>query len=217
MIPKTAAPGKPWAWRAEFFGTFDSVDRYLLEKGFHLAYHRVSNRYGDDQSILWMKQFHDGMTEAFGLSQKAALFGFSRGGLYSINYAVKHPEDVGVLYLDAPVVDLFSWPAGLGKGEGDPPCWQQCKEIFSVAGDRPALPENPIDRIPALAKSGIPLVICAGDSDTAVPYEENGLFLEQAYGSRKDFLLLLKHGCGHHPHSMENPRSIADFVLCHTE
>lgn len=32
VMPKEVHPGKPWVWRAEFFGAFDYADRALLEK-----------------------------------------------------------------------------------------------------------------------------------------------------------------------------------------
>jgi len=41
--PEEPLPGKPWVWRAEFFGAFDTVDRALLAKGWHIAYYKLSN------------------------------------------------------------------------------------------------------------------------------------------------------------------------------
>ena len=46
VIPKEAYPGKPWVWRAEFFGAFDYADRALLERGWHIAYIGISDMYG---------------------------------------------------------------------------------------------------------------------------------------------------------------------------
>lgn len=46
VMPKEVHPGKPWVWRAEFFGAFDYADRALLEKGWHIAYMMISDMYG---------------------------------------------------------------------------------------------------------------------------------------------------------------------------
>ena len=91
--PSKPLPGNPVAWRAEFFGAFDSVDVALLERGWHLCYHRVSDMYGCPESIVMMREFHEFVSETFGLG-KTVLFGFSRGGLYSVNYAAAYPDSV---------------------------------------------------------------------------------------------------------------------------
>src|SRR5882757_1385919 len=36
--PRTAADGRPWIWRTEFFGREPQADIELLSRGFHLAY-----------------------------------------------------------------------------------------------------------------------------------------------------------------------------------
>ena len=41
--PKTAAPGKPWIWRTEFFGHEPQADIALLGKGYHVAYIDLQN------------------------------------------------------------------------------------------------------------------------------------------------------------------------------
>ena len=116
VCPKQRAAGNPWVWRAEFFGAFDTVDVEMLNRGWHVVYYQVSNMYGCPEAISLMKTFHDFVTVAYGLSQKADIFGFSRGGLYAVNYALRYPQEVSTLYLDAPVVDLMQWPReGVGR------------------------------------------------------------------------------------------------------
>ena len=68
---------------------FDYADRALLEKGWHIAYMMISDMYGCPESISLMEMFYQYITEEEGLNKKADLFGFSRGGLYSVNYTVK--------------------------------------------------------------------------------------------------------------------------------
>ncbi|MCX6908486.1 MAG: alpha/beta hydrolase, partial [Verrucomicrobia bacterium] len=78
VVPKSAAPGKPWAWSTEFFGHEPHGDIALLGKGFHVAYYKVSDMYGAPQAIEWMRKFQDYVEQQFGLSPKAVLEGFSR-------------------------------------------------------------------------------------------------------------------------------------------
>lgn len=144
VIPDAPAKGRPWVWRAEFFGAFDTVDRALLERGWYIAYCSLSDRYGCPSAVADMKRFHDHLVSAFGLCEKAALFGFSRGGLYAFNYSLLYPQDVAVLYLDAPVLDICSWPGGLGRprapkknGGNVLPVTALRKKPFVKAGFRP--------------------------------------------------------------------------------
>jgi hypothetical protein len=44
--PKEPLPGRPWAWRGEFFGAFPNADVELLRRGWHLACIGVPNRFG---------------------------------------------------------------------------------------------------------------------------------------------------------------------------
>src|SRR6202020_327707 len=90
--PAQAAAGHPWIWRTEFFGHEPQGDLALLAAGWHVAYFQVSNMYGSPESIELMDQFHTAVTHAYGLNPKAVLEGFSRGGLYAVNFAAAHPD-----------------------------------------------------------------------------------------------------------------------------
>lgn len=212
--PKTPLPGKPWVWRAEFFGAFDTADRALLEKGWHIAYYQVSDMYGCPEAVALMKPFHDQLAAHFGLDRRADLFGFSRGGLYAVNYAAAYPEDLSVLYLDAPVLDIRSWPGGLGEGVGSPGEWEDCKRWYHLtANTARAFDRNPLDQIPKLIADQIPVVLVAGDSDQVVPYVENGAILHKEYTMRGGSIrTIVKPGVGHHPHSLEDPSPIVEVI-----
>ncbi len=56
------------------------------------------------------------MLETFNVSKKCVIIGMSCGGMQEIYFSAKHPEYVSCVYLDAPVVNLLSCPAGLGIG-----------------------------------------------------------------------------------------------------
>lgn len=213
--PSVAARGKPWVWRTEFLGAFPSADLEMLARGWHLVYINLSDRFGAPEAVELMGAFGDWVRVRYGLCEKSVLFGFSRGGLYALHYAGKYPSRVGAMYLDAPVIDLCSWPGGKGSGVGSEWDWERCLEVYGF--EEPEA-KNSYEKILKASIEGvldgqIPLVMVAGDSDEVVPYEENGRILEEAYkDSGLPFLLILKPGIGHHPHSLEDPTPIVDFL-----
>ena len=72
---------------------------------------------------------------------------------------------------------------------------------------------NPLDNAEKLAECGVPLLLVAGDSDDVVPYSENGEpFVKRFKAAGGSAEVIIKPGCGHHPHSLENPQPIVDFV-----
>lgn len=209
--------GKNWVWRAEFLGAFDYADRALMEDGWNVLYYGISNLFGSPEAVEMMKSFHDYAVKEFDLSPKADLFGFSRGGLYSVNYAVKYPEDVSVLYLDAPVLDLKSWPYGLGTGRGSQRDVELCNAVCGLTESSiKSFRGNPIDKVDELIKTGIPVIVVYGDADEVVPAEENCERLIRAYRQAGiNIIHVKKEGCGHHPHSLADPKIIVDFIKTH--
>lgn len=221
IFPEKPLNGNPYIWRTEFLYAFDQADEELLKKGYHIIYCEYSNEYGSDRSVTFFKGFRDFVTAQYLLSPKGALFGFSRGALYAVNYALKYPDDVACLYLDAPVLDLKSWPAGFFKGTGSPEEWEDCKtRVFGWKSDEEARAyrKNPADRLDELIDTDIPVLLIAGDSDRTVPYEENGKLMEDAFKKAgKDISVIIKENCDHHPHSLEDTKPIVDFVRKHCE
>lgn len=214
ISPACPTPDKKWIWRAEFLGAFDYADIEMLKRGYYLVYYRISNLYGCPKAVSYMKDFYDFLTGEMHFDTKTILFGFSRGGLYSVNFALKYPELVRALYLDAPVLDIKSWPGGLGVGLGAEREYEECLECYGL--DRStalSFKDNPIDNAEKLAVSGIPVVIVAGDSDADVPHRENAQLLYDIYMKNgAKILYILKKGCDHHPHSLEDPTQICDFL-----
>jgi pimeloyl-ACP methyl ester carboxylesterase len=215
--PKTPAEGQPWIWRTEFFGHEPQGDIALLAAGWHVAWFKVSDMYGAPSSIDLMAQFHAHAVRDFGLSKRAVLEGFSRGGLYAVNFAAAHPDKTAALYLDAPVLDIRSWPGGKGKGRGSAQCWKQALEIYGLTEDTAkSFKGNPLDYADALAKAGIPIVAVVGDADDVVPYDENTKpFAERFRAAGGTIEVIVKPGVNHHPHSLKDPKPFVDFLLKH--
>ncbi len=215
--PAKAAPGSPWIWRTEFFGHEPQGDIALLNAGWHVAYFKVSDMYGDPKSVALMDEFHGRAVSEYGLSKRAVLEGFSRGGLYAVNYAAAHPDKTAALYLDAPVLDIRSWPGG--KGKGDARCWKQALEIYGLTDETAKdFKGNPLDKAEALAKAGIPIVAVVGDADVVVPYDENTKpFAEKYRAAGGTIEVIVKPGVDHHPHSLKDPKPFVDFLLKHVK
>lgn len=214
VCPDHSAQGRPWVWRTEFFGAFAQADVAMLQAGYHVAYIRLSDMYGCPEAVEWMERFRTHLVKEYDLCERAIPFGFSRGGLYAVNYALKYPQCVDKLYLDAPVLDICSWPAGWGKGIGGRREWKECKACYSLTDETAKhFSKNPLDRAEELAQWNIPVLIVAGDSDEVVPLEENAQpFVRRFSEAGGQVCLMVKAGCGHHPHSLDDPTPIVEFL-----
>ena len=208
-----------WMLKTEYFGAFPGVEICLLRRGYHLAYLKNVNRIGTDIDTDAKMRFAKYLTEAYGLSEKCVPVGMSCGGLQAVNFAAKYPEAVSVLYLDAPVMNFLSWPFGYGDCyvcRGEPERREVLDALGMTRSELICFRGHPIDKIPALMENKIPVVMVYGDSDDVVPYPENGAVLEKAYRAASLPLAVHgKEGCGHHPHGLEDPTPIADFIEAH--
>lgn len=205
------AAGKPWLWRARFFGAFPYADLELLRRGWHIAHIRVNELYGSPESNRRFDLLYAFLTE-LEFAPRCALAGFSRGGLDTVNWAVKNPDKIACLYLDNPVCDFKSWPYRRAGEE-----WRRCLAAWGFTEEEAlAYPRNPVDNLAPLAKAKIPLLIVCSDADETVPPEENALIVEQRYRALGgEVVMIHKPGVGHHPHSLENPAPIVEFLEAH--
>ncbi len=175
-FPKTAAPGKPWMWRARFPGYHDEIDLGLLKRGYHTAHVDTANLYGTPKAMEIWDAFYKYLMETYGLNPKTVLYGCSRGGLFIHNFANRWPERVAVIYGDTPVMDFKTWPEGKNgtgtRSEGD---WANLKRVYGFASDAEAeayegIPLNAAER---LAKARIPMWHTVSAEDRIVPPKNN--------------------------------------------
>ena len=103
-------PNGKWVWKTEFLYAFDSAERELLARGYTRVYYAISNKYGSYHAVRLMHDFYKHVIREFDLDRQCVLFGFSHGGLYAFNFALFYPECVSKIYLDAPVLDMRTWP-----------------------------------------------------------------------------------------------------------
>ena len=217
VTPNTAAPGRPWVWRARFWGHEPQADLALLAKGWHVVYCEVGALFGSPAALERWDRFYDFLTTQHGFATKATLEGMSRGGLIIYNWAASNPGKVAAIYGDAPVCDFKSWPAGRGVGKGSLGTWKQCLAAYGFTeAEAVAYKGNPIDRLAPLAKAGIPILHVVGDADKVVPVKENSDIIEQRYKALGGKIHVIhKPGVGHHPHSLKDPEPIVEFFLAH--
>lgn len=214
VSPKTVTDGQPWVWRARFWGHEPQTDIALLERGFHIVYMDVAEMYGNEESIKLWNSFYDYM-QVVGMSKKVVLEGMSRGGIYAYNWALQNPNKVAAVYADAPVLDIKSWPGGLGKGPGSKNDWSIFKNDFNLTEEQAKNFKNsPLDNAELIAKGGYPMLHVVGDADEVVPVDENtNPFEVRIKSAGGDITVIHKKGIGHHPHSLANPTPIVDFIL----
>ncbi len=214
--PKQMAEGRPWIWRAEFFDHRPETDLALLRLGWHLVYMNVGNTFGCPSAMAHFDVMYREMTGKYGLAPKTVLEGLSRGGLYCYNWTARNTDKVACIYGDAPVCDFKSWPAGKGASPGSAGDWQKLIRDYGFASEEEALayPLNPVDNLAPLAKAKIPVIHVYGDADETVPPEENTLVVKERYEKMGGHITLIaKPGVGHHPHGLDDPTPIVEFIL----
>ena len=216
VLPKGKLSGK-WAVKMEYFGAFPNLELELLSRGWCLAWLSNVNRWGTDADSDAKAAFVPFMAEEFGLEKRFACVGMSCGGLCSVNFAAKYPSLTSVLYLDAPVMNLLSCPMGFGEGEalGGGSGWAEIQAAlgFRDIAELLVYRDHPMDRLEPIAEARIPVALVYGEADVTVPYRENGIVLERLYRERGLPLFTAgKPGCGHHPHGLEKPKPLADFI-----
>ncbi|MBQ4354630.1 MAG: prolyl oligopeptidase family serine peptidase [Clostridia bacterium] len=219
IFPHGEQNGK-WMMKMEYFGAFPALEIELLSRGWCLAYVRNKNRWGTDEDSDLKARFADFAAEEFGLENRFVPVGMSCGGFCAVNFAARHPDKVSVLYLDAPVMNILSFPLGVGRDYGTPErmkVWQEVVDAYGLdISSALTWRENPMDKLGILAEHKIPAALIYGDSDPVVPYHENGIVLEKFYPENGlPFFIRGKEGCAHHPHGLEDSMPLADFIEAH--
>lgn len=217
VYPNVPATGR-WAIYTEYFGAFPGTALALLERGYAIAGLENTTRWGGAEDPARHARFA-GFMEDRGFAPRCVPIGMSCGGLQAIKFAAFAPERVSVLYLDAPVVNLLSCPLHCGGGERDEDVVQEClRALGRTASEMLSYRDHPLDHIPALVTHRIPIVLVYGDSDPVVPYPENGALIERAYREAGAPIVTYgKAGCAHHPHGLEDPTPIVEYILAYDE
>jgi sialidase-1 len=223
VCPDKPAAGNPWIWNARFPDWHTDIDSILLTQGFFVTYINTDEFNGSPEGVgIWDEYFRY-LTTTFGLENKAALEGISRGGLYVYNFAKKYPWRVSCIYAEAPVCDIKSWPGGFGKGKGSAPDWQLVMKTygFKDEDEAKAFKDNPIDNLEKLAAAGVPVLHMIGLHDEIVPPEENTFILVNRYFRLGGAATVVPCTRGRqdlegHHFDIETPALVADFIKQNT-
>jgi hypothetical protein len=210
IVPRKVATGRPWVWRARFFGHEPQFDHAMLDRGYHVVYCEVGGLFGSPAAVRRWDKFYEYLRKEHGFAKKAILEGMSRGGLIIYNWAAANPDKVAAIYGDAPVMDFKSWPGYDNGGILKAYSFKSKEEAKAYTG-------NPIDNLEPLAKAGVPIIHVVGDKDKVVPVAENTGIAERRYKELGGVFQVIHKDVGHHPHSLKDPTPLVDFMLKHTE
>jgi pimeloyl-ACP methyl ester carboxylesterase len=218
--PKSPRADGRFSWCMMFPDAFTQqcAAPMLVSRGYYHVYLSVGNSFGAPKAIEKLNAFHK-MLVRRGLHPQAVLIGISRGGLYAHRYAATYPERVSVIYDDAAVLDYQSWPGGKGKGKGSPGDWQELRKWYGFESDEQAAdyPQTPLKTLGVLAKHQIAIVSVVGDIDEVVPVDENTSLAEKIYKELGGVIEVIhKPGVGHHPHGLDDPTPVVEFIEKHT-
>jgi pimeloyl-ACP methyl ester carboxylesterase len=87
-------------------------------------------------------------------------------------------------------------------------------KVACIYADNPALYEEDFAKLPELAKHDVPLLHICGSEDMLL--QRHTLIVENLYHQLGGSItVLIKEGHAHHPHSLQNPNLIADWIEQH--
>jgi hypothetical protein len=151
VVPKEAAPGKPWSWRGRYFDHEPQAEIELLKRGFHIGFIQA------DAGKPW-DAWYSFLTEKHGLSKKPAFIGMSGGGRNAFTWATTNPDKVSCIYADNPLLTRESL-IKLGElAQRDVPLLHICGSLDPLLGNH-TLPVESIyhqlgGRISVMIKDG---------------------------------------------------------------
>ena len=213
IVVRPEEPNGLLVWKAEYFAAFQNFEEAMVERGYTLCYVGHPTRWAPDSELDVVSAFLRSVAERYDLDPRVIAVGMSCGGLLSAKFAEKYPEQIGVLYLDAPVLNILSM-LGMGEAEFSETMYRELSDTYGFSRSTAVnFRESPIDNMTPLIEHDIPVILLYGNADSLVIYAENGRVLEdyyRAHGGR--IKVICRSMCGHHPHGLDDPQPIIDFV-----
>ncbi len=201
-----------WLLKTEYFGAFPELEVMMLKEGYNIAHIENTTRWCLFEDTKRRADFCEFLHREYEFNKKCVPVGMSCGGMQAIYFASEFPQYVSAMYLDAPVINFLSCPAGLGKAGTH--MFEEFKKAKSMdLVQLIAYRNHPMDKFCDLAKEKIPIILVSGDSDTEVPFDENGELLYRfAKENNIPIELHIKKGGDHHPHGLPDNTIIRDFI-----
>ena len=207
VLPKAEpAKGNPWTWCMQWATAYVPRTNVLklLESGWHHVTINTFRHRMDEEGIRVSAEFQEFLVTKLGFAPKACLVGMSWGGFFSVRYAAAHPENVGKVYLDAPLLNFDGFAK---SGEESTPTasaarigpWATMPPEFGWTDD----PRMPVNMAGKVAKAGIPVLLLYGGQDQTVPPVLNAeLFASRFRAAHGDIKVVNRSLYGHHPHGV---------------
>jgi pimeloyl-ACP methyl ester carboxylesterase len=192
IVPKQVAPGNPWSWRGVYWNHQPQAEVELLKRGFHIAYISVDPKAGS-LTGLTMDELMDqlGMSRA-ALTEWDAWYAYLTGQ-YGLS---KKPAFIG---MSRGGIFEFSW------GTANP------DKVSCIYADNLGMERQAFQRLGDLARADVPVLQICGTIDPNLgQYTSAVEAIYQQFGGR--ISMMVKEGYAHHPHSLRNPKPIADFI-----
>jgi pimeloyl-ACP methyl ester carboxylesterase len=192
VVPKQAAPGNPWSWRGVYWNHQPQAEVELLRRGFHIAYISVDPKPGSLTGLTM-----DELMDELGMSRRAlrewdAWFAFLTGR-YGLS---KKPAFIG---MSRGGIFEYQW------GSANP------DKVSCIYADNPGIEREGFQRLIDLARADVPVLQICGTIDPMLgQYTSAFEAIYQQFGGRVS--MMIKEGYAHHPHSLRNPKPIADFI-----
>ena len=209
--PDKPAPGMPWLWCLQWPTAFTSRTPafQLLKKGYHYVYIDLHDTRMNPEGIQIARRFYD-MLQGLSFAPKAALSGLSIGGLYALRWAAEYPETVSAIYLDAPVTTIYS---------SNPASLKVYEKTYALKGKELLKSKySPNNSCKVIAKAGIPVIAIRHGEDQTVPNKTNFDVFAKNFQAAGGKLTVINHKFyGHHPHGLDDPKKLTDFILKHAE
>ena len=107
---------------------------------------------------------------------------------------------------------------GMSKGGVNEYTWATSNpdKVSCIYADNPGIYAEDIPRLDELIKHDVPLLNVCGTEDFVL--EKNTKVIENIYHQGGgQITIMIKEGAGHHPHSLIDPKPIADFIEQHVQ
>jgi pimeloyl-ACP methyl ester carboxylesterase len=192
VVPRQAAPGNPWSWRGVYWNHQPQAEVELLKRGFHIAHISI-----DPKPSSSMQLTQDELMDQLGMSRRAltewdAWYAYLTGH-YGLS---KKPVFIG---MSRGGIFEYQW------GSANP------DKVSCIYADNPAIEHEGFQRLGDLARADVPILQICGTIDPLLGHYTSAIeAIYQQFGGR--ISMMVKEGYAHHPHSLRNPKPIADFI-----
>jgi hypothetical protein len=192
VVPKQAARGNPWSWRGVYWNHQPQTEVELLKRGFHIAYISVDPKPRSTTELPM-----DELMDELGMSRRSltewdAWYAYLTGQ-YGLS---KKPAFIG---MSRGGIFEYRW------GTANP------DKVCCIYADNPGMEREGFQRLGALARADVPVLQICGSIDPIFGEYASAIeAIYQQFGGR--ISMMVKEGYAHHPHSLRNPKPIADFI-----